>query len=182
MSDNQTFELRMKLTEHGIKYEARDSGRLCATSWVAHGAQWNYRVFEGQSSLTMGNPWLGCTPEQAIAATLGNERATHGTLTAELVEKIVDRNCEWYEGGEIDAQAILDELNAVLGSGTCEPKWTLQGKTQTQEFWRCECGNCGEFFGVEDRSSFPFKMTIDEVDIPNFCPNCGARIRKAVER
>lgn len=71
---------------------------------------------------------------------------------------------------------------AELGSGTCEPKWTLQGKTQTQEFWRCECGNCGEFFGVEDRSSFPFKMTIDEVDIPNFCPNCGTRIRKAVER
>jgi len=54
------------------------------------------------------------TEAEAIAA--WNTRATHGTLTAELVEKIVDRNCEWYEGGEIDAQAIVDELNAVLGS------------------------------------------------------------------
>lgn len=47
-----------------------------------------------------------------IAAKLGN-----GKLTAEIVEPIVDRNCEWYEGGEIDAQAIADELNAVLGGG-----------------------------------------------------------------
>ena len=78
-------------------------------------------------------------------------------------------------------QAIADELNAELGSGTCEPNWVLQGKTQTQEFWRCECGNCGESFGVEDRSTFPFKMTIDEVDVPNFCPECGAK-QKAVER
>ncbi len=74
MTDNRTTELRMKLTEHGVNYEARDSGRLCATSWIAHGTQWNYRVFDGQSSLTMGNPWLGCTPEQSIAATLGSER------------------------------------------------------------------------------------------------------------
>ena len=35
-------------------------------------------------------------------------------LTAEQVEKIVDRNCEWYEGGEIDAQAIADELNELV--------------------------------------------------------------------
>ena len=70
-------------------------------------------------------------------------------------------------------------IAATLGSGTCEPKWTLQGKTQTQEFWRCECGNCGECFGVEDRRAF---VTIDKVDVPNFCQNCGARIGKAVER
>ena len=62
---------------------------------------------------------------------------------------------------------------------TCKLKWTLQGETQTQEFWRCECGNCGECFGVEDRSSFPFKVTIGEVDIPNYCPNCGAKVRNA---
>lgn len=52
--------------------------------------------------------------EQAIAATLGS-----GTLTAEQVEKIVNRNCEWYEGGELDAQAIADELNTELGGGNC---------------------------------------------------------------
>ena len=56
-------------------------------------------------------------------------------------------------------------------------KWKLQGETQTQEFWCCECGNCGECFGVEDRRSFPFKITINKVDIPNYCPNCGTRVR-----
>ena len=44
-------------------------------------------------------------------------------LTAEQVEKIVDRNCKWYEGGEIDAQAIADELNAIVG-GECEMELT----------------------------------------------------------
>ena len=57
---------------------------------------------------------------------------------------------------------------------TCEPKWTLQGKTQTQEFWRCDCGNCGECFGVEDRRAF---VTLDKVDVPNFCPNCGKAVK-----
>lgn len=66
--------------------------------------------------------------------------------------------------------------DAELKGGTCEPNWVLQGETQTQEFWRCECGNCGECFGVEDRSSFPFEITIGEVDIPNYCPNCGEQV------
>jgi len=66
--------------------------------------------------------------------------------------------------------------DSELVRGTCEPKWTLQDKTQTQEFWRCECGNCGECFGVEDRSSFPLKMTIDKVEIPNYCSNCGWKV------
>lgn len=65
---------------------------------------------------------------------------------------------------------------ATLGSGTREPNWVLQGKTQTQEFWRCECGNCGHEFGVETRESFPLKMTIGKVDVPNYCPNCGRRV------
>lgn len=76
-----------------------------------------------------------------------------------------------------EAEAIAAwNTRAELGSGTCEPKWTLQGETQTQEFWRCECGNCGECFGVESRESFPLKMTVGKVDIPNYCPNCGKRV------
>lgn len=59
---------------------------------------------------------------------------------------------------------------------TCKPEWTRLGKTQTQEFWLCECGNCGHEFGEEDRRSHPFKVTVDEVYIPNYCPNCGAKV------
>lgn len=86
-----------------------------------------------------------------------------------MLESDLD-NCYWE-----NVQTLARQWNA-RAERTCEPKWTLQGETQTQEFWRCECGNCGHEFGVEDRSSFPFKMTIDKVEIPNFCPNCGARV------
>lgn len=112
-----------------------------------------------------------------------NTRATHGTLTAEQVREAIFNGSSYasYDGAKyyadgINMQATADELNARAGR-TCEPKWTLQGETQTQEFWRCECGNCNECFGVEDRSSFPFKMTIDKVEAPNYCPNCGAKVR-----
>ena len=79
---------------------------------------------------------------------------------------------EKVESVEIDGVTFVRERE-------CEPKWTLDGATQTQEFWRCECGNCGYVFGIEDRSSFPFKMTIDKVEIPNYCPGCGTK-QKAV--
>ena len=79
-----------------------------------------------------------------------------------------------YEQAAIEAWESIKAWNS-RAERTCEPKWTLQGKTQTQEFWCCECGNCGYEFGVEDRSTFPFKITIDEVDVPNFCPECGAK-------
>ena len=108
--------------------------------------------------------------------------ATHGMLTAEQVREAIFNGSSYasYDGAKyyadgIGMQAIADELNAHA-ERTCKPSWVLQGESQTQEFWRCECGNCGECFGVEDRSSFPFKMTIDEVEIPNFCPNCGWKV------
>lgn len=118
------------------------------------------------------------TPEQVVAATLEN-----GTLTAEQVREAIrkyaeDDSCYIFEVYGEKCGLIADELNAKLGNEICEPKWTLQGKTQTQEFWSCKCGNCDEFFGVETRESFPFKVTIDKVNIPNYCPNCGVRVLK----
>ena len=103
-------------------------------------------------------------------------------LTAEQVHDAIFNSSSYasfdgakYYADGINMQAIADKLNA-RAERTCKLKWTLQGETQTQEFWRCECGACGHEFGVEDRSSFPFKMTVNKVDIPNFCPNCGARV------
>ena len=78
------------------------------------------------------------------------------------------------ESVEIDCEVYAKER-------TYEPKWTLQGKTQTQEFWRCECGNCGYEFGVEDRQSRPWRVVVGSVDVPNFCPQCGVK-QKAVKR
>lgn len=108
------------------------------------------------------------------AETLGS-----GTLTAEQVRKAIEKRFDFDVWVPAERwQAIADELNVTLESGECEPKWTLQGKTQTQEFWRCGCGNCGECFGVETRESFPFKMTINMVKLPNYCPNCGRKVKQ----
>lgn len=83
------------------------------------------------------------TEAEAIAA--WNTR-THGTLTAELVEKIVDRNCEWYEGGEIDAQAIVDELNAVLGSGNADTDDALALLDEIREAGRISYDDYSQMF------------------------------------
>lgn len=88
------------------------------------------------------------------------------------------------EAGELDYVILNDgndeyepmKFTSELGNGMCEPNWVLQFETQTQEFWRCECGNCGECFGVEERDLFLGGMTIDKVDIPNYCPNCGVKM------
>ena len=105
--------------------------------------------------------------EQAIAATLGS-----GTLTAEQVRETVEghgniMDNRLYE----DWQAVADELNAELGSGTCAmiPSFTKPVTLDDcQEF--C-CSACGEYMVIQQ-----FPGWVDEV--PNFCPNCG----KAVER
>ena len=78
-------------------------------------------------------------------------------------------------------EGLRERLQDDVLRGECEPKWTLQGTTQTQEFWRCECGNCGYEFGVEDRQSFPWHFVVGKVDVPNFCPECGAK-QEAVGR
>lgn len=119
-------------------------------------------------------------PTEAEAIAAWNTRA-HGTLTAEQVSKAVYAHSIHADCADADWQAIADELNATVGNGTCEPKWTLQGTTQTQEFWRCECGICGYEFGVEDRRSRPWQVVVNSVDVPNYCPECGTR-QKAVKR
>lgn len=61
--------------------------------------------------------------DEAIAA--WNARAQHGMLTAEQVREAIERHgtaslgCRW-QFTDRDLQAIADELNAMLGSGTCE--------------------------------------------------------------
>ena len=144
-----TDELRRMLDERGVEYYVKDLLNIKFfhdTRWNANGVYWCYTEFVGATTyLTMCGEWKDCTPEQAIAATLGYElnpdglpvgltisedgtlldwrgenyvrQSTlgNGTLTAEQVEDAVYRHCKFYEGGEVDAQAIADELNAELG-------------------------------------------------------------------
>lgn len=114
--------------------------------------------------------------EQAIAATLGG-----GKLTAEQVRDAVMSADRWEKPmgntgltnthliiRDDGWQAIADELNAELGSGTCE--WLLEHSGTLYDKWRCS--KCG-YLHVESRTD----GSATDLD-PNFCPNCG----KAVER
>ena len=87
-------------------------------------------------------------------------------LTAEQVEEIVDRNCEWYEGGEIDAQAIADELNVMLRNGTCHDK---NGFDESIGF---ECTSCETTV-----DSYMQTTTSDKPEQFRYCPNCGKEVK-----
>lgn len=103
-----------------------------------------------------------------------------GKLTAEQVREAIERNVTFYEGGDYDAQEIADELNTMLGSGECTPHGEWKSISQTQEVRHVFC-ECGFELGMDRRDSFPFECT-RLFAMPNFCQECGRKIRKAVKR
>lgn len=93
-----------------------------------------------------------------------------GTLTAEQVRGVLLLHLphrEYYSIEQTDAwQVIADELNATLGSGTCEMKADGAHCMNGVEFY--ECCSCGEY------TCIPTVMGKSEP--PNYCPNCGRKI------
>jgi len=63
MTDNRTTELRAKLTEHGIEYETNDHMGAFETRWNG---------FTAMQLTPSAKLIMTVTPDQAIAATLGN--------------------------------------------------------------------------------------------------------------
>ena len=295
MTDNRTTELREKLDALGVEHY--DTEHM--TEWHdARGLKWNYFSNGENTDLTLETPWEGCTPEQAIAATLGNHptksgrgyytdrddegthimcyscgeyigtaeeiAATLGTsnyiakaliddmldfignccettldfgccdpvdckyldgdgelaectryqdflsrakavaatlggdgvarsnngVTAEQVRKSIERHfgkvavlddgkpVEWRDDWickvAIDYKGITDELNAKLGSGTCEfvVKDNMNESEGMGDVWiECSACHCQFDYYADD---WLMKMS--------YCPNCSARNRKAVER
>lgn len=106
------------------------------------------------------------TPEQAIAATLGDNgvaRSNDG-VTAEQVRKAIFNGSSYasYDGAKyyadgISMQAIADELNATLGAGTCHT---------VEDGGLLHCSECG---GGAEKQSWAYW---------NFCPNCGRKVER----
>ena len=105
--------------------------------------------------------------EQAIAATLGN-----GTLTAEQVREAIERRSAWVIGNnrcfhDGAYEEIADELNAKLGSGTCEFSQTTDNPpTCSNCGWQADTYDCNWLDGGE--------FEYDGL----FCKQCGAKVRK----
>lgn len=108
-----------------------------------------------------------------LQSRLNNVALGGGKLTAEQVRECVERvYLEGYSDGsvnrgahidETDWQAIADELNATQGCGECEVIQSDNGP---------KCSKCGKELPEDPYSDYE----------GNFCPTCGARIRKAVKR
>ena len=71
-------------------------------------------------------------------------------------------------------------IEATLGRGECEAEVEVVEFSQMQEMHRFTCSECGESFGAEEHGG-PFGLVLDKVKLPNYCPNCGRRV-KAVDK
>lgn len=163
-----TEELRHLLDERGVEWwEATP----CKTKWNSPiiGGPVAARVWNGKMVLDVG--YVNVTPEQAIAATLG-ETPTPPPPTPpkqppydELIESLrrdwgIDVSWDglrrfWYVGLNEKGMRMRDERDATLGRGTCKVERSADGYG-----WHCECGNF-----------FP-----PSVPPRKFCPNCGRRV------
>ena len=157
MTDNRTTELRRLLDERGVEHEDselidhRDGTTTYYTEWGGNDDGDGSNVYIEYMDGTVLR-MFDATPEQAIAATLGS-----GTLTAEQVSKATYAHSIHADCADADWHAIADELNAELGSGTCEMEWASDWMG-----WHCKaCDSLRQ--GLPDQK-------------PNFCPNCGREV------
>ncbi len=122
-------------------------------------------------------------PTEAEAIAAWNTRAERGTLTAEQVRKLVQPiYFDGYSDGsehrghgveEIDWQAIADELNAELRSGTCD-NFSLP----EPDGWY-KCPECGCVVGYTELYGAGWSIMMDDYQIPfNNCPMCGKAVKR----
>lgn len=94
-----------------------------------------------------------------------------------LVDYIFDDPWNHNSGEEVAAR-----LAELIGpeERTCRVVTNIRALSQTQEMHTKSCSACGYVFGSEEhRQLLPGlgeRVVIDPVVIPNYCPNCGARV------
>lgn len=147
-----TDELRRMLDERGVEYKRH----YLNTSWYA-GMNLYMATDDKNGTLIVDN----LTPEQAISATLGG-----GTLTVEQVEEAVYRNCKFYEGCEVDVEAIADELNS-------RAERTCKFVSSKGSDYPPVCSACGYELGIYDCEWFEDGTYGYD---GNYCPNCGCKV------
>ena len=108
-----TEKLRRMLDVRGVKWtdRAKDFELTVAgfadTRWDANGSRWCYIEIGGTATLTSCLPMeiRGCTPEQAIAATLGSERESE---LVRAIEDVLRHSTDTVWVGE--AETLVDRL------------------------------------------------------------------------
>jgi len=179
---NATDELRRMLDERGIEWRSGLEG-------VTFVGDWCFVEYDNGKLAATCEPVL--TPEQAIAATLGNDAKLCHATEANYRQCKYSTNRGWCDDapflvwddighlfitmGGLKTWDVTDDAKtwfAMLGGGECE--MDAHGN----------CTACGEFVA----KSLKYVHTFDDgyeakpCRAHNYCPNCGARVRKAVKR
>lgn len=122
-----------------------------------------------------GSKWVACeNRECAIQPYLYRTKRTE----AEAVEAWNTRACGQCEGGAVPMTEENMAEHGWVRERTCRPSGEWKSISQTQEVRHVTCSECGHEFGMERRYTIPFERTL-LVELPNFCPNCGAEVMDA---
>lgn len=63
---------------------------------------------------------------------------------------------------------------------TCRVEEDTKRASQTQLVVTKSCSECGHCFGAETHYERMFEgMVLNEIELPRYCPNCGARVEEA---
>ena len=93
------------------------------------------------------------------------EKAVYGNTSFSPIEYSVRNLCGL-------ANTLADLIDPQ--ERTCHPKGDWKPVSQTQKARRLVC-DCGYELGVDRKDAAPFDLSI-MCELPNFCPNCGARL------
>ena len=153
MTDNRTTELLRKLLdERDVEWRETINHANCIFTWWESPTFGTVYAMDNEDGETLFMDCLNncdLTPEQAIAATLGEKR------TCETCDEL----------GNADS-FINHLIQAERAERTCEMRADGAHCMNGVEFY--ECCSCGEY------ACIPTVMGKSEP--PNWCPNCGAKV------
>ena len=169
-AENRTTELRVKrlrelLDGRGVEHYDHENGEPLrvlekaeepATSWRVDGASY-CAVPDGKGTFDV---WIDhCTPEQAIAATLGSEREK---ALEELVQDMWREitTCPDYRMPPCMTDSICERVrnvNAMLGGETCEMEYVSDFMS-----WHCKACDTMDMAPRDPK--------------PRFCKWCGRKV------
>ena len=78
----------------------------------------------------------------------------------EAIRKLPNAGIKWY----VSAEAVFDVLLTIPSADRPQGEWILECDAEGEGDNLYRCSECGQGYGCQ------------EYDLPNYCPNCGAKM------